>query len=58
MNKFGWLKPALGGALVGAIAAIAIGFSLGGWVTQGASKRLIASNMTDGVALALTIRPL
>ncbi|HHV69256.1 MAG TPA: hypothetical protein GXX48_16640 [Ochrobactrum intermedium] len=54
MNKFGWLKPALGGALVGAIAAIAIGFSLGGWVTQGASKRLIASNMTDGVALALT----
>ncbi len=54
MNKFGWLKPALGGALVGAIAAIAIGFSLGGWVTQGTSERLIASNMTDGVALALT----
>ncbi|MGH6774615.1 hypothetical protein [Brucella tritici] len=54
MNKFGWLKPALGGASVGAIAAIAIGFSLGGWVTQGTSERLIASNMTDGIALALT----
>ncbi|MBA8840922.1 hypothetical protein [Ochrobactrum sp. RH2CCR150] len=54
MNKFEWLKPALGGALVGAIAATAIGFSVGGWVTQGTSERLIASNMTDGVALALT----
>ena len=54
MNKFDWLKPALGGASVGAIAAIAIGFSVGGWVTQGTSERLIASNMTDGVALALT----
>ncbi len=54
MNKFEWLKPALGGASVGALAAIAIGFSLGGWVTQGTSERLIASNMADGVALALT----
>ncbi|MEJ5021187.1 hypothetical protein WH297_15815 [Ochrobactrum vermis] len=54
MNKLEWVKPALGGALVGAIAAIAIGFSLGGWITQGTSERLIASNMSDGVALALT----
>jgi hypothetical protein len=54
MNKFEWLKPALGGASVGAIAAIAIGFSVGGWVTQGTSERRIASNISDGVALALT----
>ncbi|SPL61534.1 hypothetical protein [Ochrobactrum soli] len=48
------MVKALGGASVGAIAAIAVGFSVGGWVTQGTSERLIASNMTDGVALALT----
>ncbi|MBB4095283.1 hypothetical protein HGG72_16855 [Ochrobactrum pecoris] len=54
MNKFEWVKPALGGALVGAIAAIAVGFSAGGWITQGTSERLIASNMSDGVAIALT----
>lgn len=54
MNRFEWLKPALGGALVGAIAAIAIGFSFGGWVTHGTSERLIVSNISDGVALALT----
>ncbi|KAB2670037.1 hypothetical protein FHW72_002346 [Ochrobactrum sp. RC6B] len=54
MNRFEWLKPALGGALVGAIAAIAIGFSVGGWVTHSTSERRIASNISDGVALALT----
>ncbi|MBA8820928.1 hypothetical protein BRY73_03905 [Ochrobactrum sp. P6BS-III] len=54
MNRFEWLKPALGGALFGAIVAIAIGFSAGGWVTHDTSERLIASNMSDGVALALT----
>lgn len=48
------VKLALGGALVGAIAAIAVGFSAGGWITQGTSERLIASNMSDGVAIALT----
>ncbi|MEL4072435.1 hypothetical protein WKW50_20050 [Ochrobactrum sp. GPK 3] len=49
-----WINSAFGGAIVGAIATMAVGFTFGGWVTGGTSEHLIASNMSDGVALALT----
>jgi hypothetical protein len=54
MYNLNWLKPAIGGALFGAVLTIAIGFSVGGWVTGGTSERMIASNLSDGIALALT----
>lgn len=54
MKNLEWVKPAVSGALIGAVAAIAVGFSYGGWITGGTSQRLIASNMSDGVAIALT----
>lgn len=54
MNNAQWIKSALGGALVGAITTMAVGFTVGGWVTGGTSERLIASGMSDSVAVALT----
>lgn len=54
MKNAQWINSAFGGAIVGAIATMAVGFTFGGWVTGGTSERLIASNMSDGVALALT----
>jgi hypothetical protein len=36
MNVPEWIKPAIWGGVGGAIAAIVIGFSWGGWVTGGA----------------------
>jgi hypothetical protein len=54
MKNAQWIKSAVGGAIVGAIATIAVGFTFGGWITRGTSDRLIASNMSDGIALALT----
>lgn len=54
MNRLNWFKPAVGGAIFGAALVMAVGFTVGGWVTGSTSKRLIASNITDGVALALT----
>ncbi len=54
MNKLGWLKPAIGGAMAGAALTMIVGFTVGGWITGGTSQNLIASNLKDGVALALT----
>lgn len=54
MNNMSCLKSAIGGAVIGAVLTIAIGFTIGGWVTAGSSKKIIASNLTDGVAFALT----
>ena len=53
MKNAQWVKPAVGGAIVGAIATMAVGFTFGGWITGGTSERLITSNMSDGIALAL-----
>ncbi len=54
MKNAHWINSAVGGAIIGAIATMAVGFTFGGWITGGTSDRLIASNMSDGIALALT----
>ncbi|GLU27412.1 MULTISPECIES: hypothetical protein [Brucella/Ochrobactrum group] len=54
MKNAQWIRSAVGGAIVGAIATIVVGFTFGGWVTGGTSERLIASSMSEGVAVALT----
>jgi hypothetical protein len=54
MKNVQWINSAVGGAIIGAIATMAVGFTFGGWITGGTSDRLITSNMSDGIALALT----
>jgi len=54
MKNAQWINSAVGGAIIGAIATMTVGFTFGGWITGGTSDRLIASNMSDGIALALT----
>lgn len=49
-----WIKPALTGAAVGAFAMVVFGFSWGGWVTSGTARNISASDVSFGVALALT----
>jgi hypothetical protein len=54
MNIPTWIKPALTGAAVGAFAMVVFGFSWGGWVTSGTARNISASDVSSGVALALT----
>ena len=49
-----WLKPALLGAGVGAIALAIVGFSWGGWVTGGSAKDMAIKQSNVAVAAALT----
>jgi hypothetical protein len=49
-----WLKPALLGAGVGAIALAIVGFSWGGWVTGGSAKDMATKQSNTAVAAALT----
>lgn len=49
-----WLKPALLGAGVGAIALAIVGFSWGGWVTGGSAQDMARKAANAAVALALT----
>ena len=49
-----WLKPALLGAGVGAIALAIVGFSWGGWVTGGSEKDMALMQSNVAVAAALT----
>lgn len=51
MNNREWLKTAVGGAAIGAIAATSIGFSWGGWVT-GDTAREMASNEAQAQVVA------
>ena len=48
------VKPALWGAVGGAVAAIIIGFSWGGWVTGGTAGRMATTSAQDASVLALT----
>jgi hypothetical protein len=48
------VKPAVWGAIGGAIAAIIIGFAWGGWVTGGTAGRMEAASAETAVVLALT----
>ncbi len=49
-----WTKPALNGAVVGALAMAVVGFTWGGWVTSGTSRKNSAFETSLGVATALT----
>lgn len=53
MNTPDWLKPALYGAIVGAIALAIVGFSWGGWVTGGSADRMAAEKARHEVVAAL-----
>lgn len=54
MNIPEWIKPALTGAGVGAIAMAIVGFSWGGWVTGGAAADLSSDAADAAVVSALT----
>jgi dienelactone hydrolase len=48
-----WIKPALAGAGVGAVALAIVGFSWGGWTTSGSAQDLAKKSSTAAVAAAL-----
>ncbi|MDQ0324033.1 hypothetical protein QO002_006240 [Pararhizobium capsulatum DSM 1112] len=54
MNIPIWTKPALNGAVVGELAMAVVGFTWGGWVTGGTSRKNSATETSTGVAMALT----
>lgn len=47
-----WIKPAAWGAIGGAIAAMVIGFSWGGWVTGGTAGRMETASAEAAVIQA------
>lgn len=53
MNIPTGLKPGLQGAAVGAIALAIVGFSWGGWVTEGTAKKMAADQAEREVVAAL-----
>lgn len=53
MNAPEWLKPALYGAVGGAVAIAIAGFSWGGWVTGGTAQRMAADTAKAEVVAAL-----
>ena len=52
MNVPTWIKPGAWGAIGGAIAAMIIGFSWGGWVTGGTSAKTAAAGAEAAVVQA------
>ncbi len=48
------VKPAVWGAIGGAVAAMIIGFSWGGWVTGGTAGQMEATSAKNASVLALT----
>ena len=48
------VKPAVWGAIGGAVAAMIIGFSWAGWVTGGTAGKMATTSAQDAVVLALT----
>ena len=48
------VRPALWGALAGAIALAIVGFSWGGWVTGGTAETLAKNSAATAVVAALT----
>lgn len=54
MHTPAWLKPGIYGAILGAVGLSIIGFSWGGWVTQGTAARMAASQASTDVVAALT----
>ncbi len=48
-----WLKPAIAGGLVGAVATIIIGFSQGGWMLGGSAETMAQQRAAAAVTEAL-----
>ena len=48
-----WTKPAVAGAVLGALATMAIGFGQGGWYSTGAAERLADDRSAGAVIEAL-----
>ena len=48
-----WLKPAIMGAVVGAIATMALGFTLGGWFLGSSAERMAQQRSAAAVIEAL-----
>ena len=49
-----WTKPALYGAVVGAVALAAVGFTWGGWTTNGAAQDMARKASIAAIAGVLT----
>ncbi len=54
MNVPEWVKPAAWGVVGGAIAAIIIGFSWGGWVTGGTAVKMEIASAEAAIVQAFT----
>jgi hypothetical protein len=52
MNVPDWVKPAVWGVIGGAIAAIAVGFFWGGWVTGGTATKMEAASAEAAIVQA------
>ena len=49
-----WVKPAVWGAVGGAIAAMIVGFVWGGWVTGGTAEEMVSAGAETAVVQAFT----
>lgn len=49
-----WLKPAVWGAIVGAVVTMIVGFSWMGWVLGGTASRMATEQADAAVVVALT----
>jgi hypothetical protein len=49
-----WLKPAVWGGIVGAVATMFVGFSWMGWVLGGTAERMAVERANSAVIVALT----
>lgn len=52
--KAPWLKPAVWGVIVGAVAMTIVGFSWMGWVLGSTAERMAAERANSAVIVALT----
>lgn len=53
MTKINWLKPALSGAVIGAIAISIVGFNWGGWVSSGTANKAAKAFADEKVVQAM-----
>jgi hypothetical protein len=53
MGAPAWLKPAITGGIVGAIATMVVGFSQGGWMLGSSAERMAQQKSTLAVTEAL-----
>lgn len=53
MEAPAWLKPAISGGLVGAVATIIVGFSYGGWMLGSSAETMAEQRSATAVTQAL-----